>query len=267
MATTIRTGFVKFSLDGYVERKLKYRCTIYEKEHSNGFQRAIKTIPTMCENTRTSFVKFPGDGHKGENLNFNTLDGKDKDICSIKPSTLSEHVVRARPKVGAKRRKSKKRTPIRTTANRMCACGDIYCNFVTKFLGKVITEKCSYVHPGKVNKNRNKQLRAEEIYMQLVRFRETRNEMFSMKIPTAPPKNARFNEIHYPMLFLREYEGSQKIPQSIDVELAKRSKMFKDNLVGYYKHFRKKRVAVVPSLNTHQAIQVLILYFDEHTYL
>ena len=141
--------------------------------------------------------------------------------------------------------------------NRTCACGDVYCNYISRFLGTTKTEKCYYTHPDKCNKDVNKQLRSEEIYKRLTEFRKIRNEMFEDQVPTEPPKNVRFNEIHYPILFLRSINESKKrIPSSIDVQLAKQTNMFKEDLVGYYRHFRQTRVAVVPTLNTHQTIQV-----------
>ena len=94
-------------------------------------------------------------------------------------------------------------------------------------------------------------------------FRKVRNDLFVTQVPPDPPKNTRFNEIHYPILFLiravKMCKGKRGIPKSIDVDVAKKTNMFKGDLVRYYKRYRKKRVVVVPTLNAHQTIQARIM--------
>ena len=46
----------------------------------------------------------------------------------------------------------------------------------------------------------------------------------------------------------------------MDVDVAKETNMFKQDLVRYYTHDRKNRVVVVPTLNAHQAIQARIMF-------
>lgn len=212
----------------------------------------------MSTNVRTSFAKFFVDGRCGKRLKFTRTCG----ISTTKRTDPINHGVRTGPKVSTVLRKvTTGKSRQGKYQNRMCACGDIYCNYISRFLGTQITEKCSYPHPDNGNTDVNKQLRSEKIYRQLTKFRKLRNDLFTIQVPPDPPKNTRFNEIHYSMLFLRSIKGSiQKIPHSIDVELAKQTNMFKEDLVGYYSHQRKTRVVVVPTLSAHQAIQVYTMF-------
>ena len=209
--------------------------------------------PRMTKITRNGFVKFCLDGRCGKKVKF------------IKAWVVShtKPVVRTGlKKVSETTRKTGKPTKKRSP-NRMCACGDKYCNHISKFLGTIITEKCCYQHPDRCNKNDNKQLRCEKIHHHLVTCRKTRNDLFKRSVSEAPPKNVRFNEIHYSISFLMravkicETKGSvRRIPESIDVEVATKTNMFRKDLVCYNTHHRKHRVVVVPTLNAHQAIQV-----------
>ena len=194
----------------------------------------------MSTITRKGFVKFTLDGHSGNKIPF---------------------VVRTGPKMSVTSRKKGNPTKDRNT-NRTCACGDIYCNHISKFLGTMITEKCSYQNPDQRNKDPNKQLRCEKIYHQLVTCRKTRNDLFKTPVSEVPPKCGRFNEIHYSMSFLMRAvkRSKRRIPESMDVGVAKETNMFREDLVRYYKHYRKERVVVVPTLNAHQAIQVYIMF-------
>ena len=200
--------------------------------------------PTMTKITRNGSVKFCLDGRCGNKVKFTNA----WVFSQIKPAGIL-------PETG---KPKKKRYP-----NRMCACGDKYCNHISKFLGTIITEKCCYQHPDRCNKNDNKQLRCEKIHHHLVTCRKTRNDLFKRSVSEAPPKNVRFNEIHYSISFLMravkicETKGSvRRIPESIDVEVATKTNMFRKDLVCYNTHHRKHRVVVVPTLNAHQAIQV-----------
>lgn len=211
----------------------------------------------MSTTSRNSYVRFSLDGHRGKKVKF-TSSSRACGIPLTKRAATLNHFVRTGPKQTKMPRKV-------TTGisrqhkfpNRMCACGDGYCNYISRFLGTVITKKCSYVTPDKGNSNANKQLRSEKIYQKLTRFRKVRNDLFKTQVLTEPPQNTRFNEIHYSMLFLRSIKAfATRIPLLIDVELAKETNMFKKDLVGFCRHKNKKRVVVVPTLNTHQAIQV-----------
>ena len=210
----------------------------------------------MSTTCRNSFVRFSLDGHCGKKVKFTTC--RVWGISRTKLAVTSKYTVRTGPKQTKMSRKVTNRMSRQHKfPNRMCACGDVYCNYISRFLGTVITKKCSYVPPDKGNSNANKQLRSEKIYQKLTRFRKVRNDLFKIQVPTEPPKNTRFNEIHYSMLFLRTIKAfATRIPLLIDVELAKKTNMFKKDLVGFCRHQNKKRVVVVPTLNTHQAIQV-----------
>ena len=195
----------------------------------------------MSTLTRNGFVKFTLDGHSGEKIPF---------------------VVRTGPKTSVTSRKKGKPTKKRYV-NRTCACGDSYCNHVSKFLGTVITSKCSYRHPNKYNKNPNKQFRCQKIHHQVVTCRKTRNDLFEIPVPEVPPEGGRFNEIHYSLSFLMSAVKrgcERRIPETMDVEEAKETNMFRKELVRYYTHYRKERVVVVPTLNAHQAIQVYNMF-------
>ena len=210
--------------------------------------------PTMTKITRNGYVKFCLGGRCGNKVKFTNA----WVFSQIKPAGMFDNVVMSGlKKVSQTSRKTGKPTKKRYP-NRMCACGDKYCNHISKFLGTIITEKCCYQHPDRCNKDDNKQLRCEKIHHHLVTCRKTRNDVFKSSVSEVPPEGARFNEIHYSMSFLIKAAKrcKRRIPESMDVEEAKETNMFRQDLVGYYTHDRKKRVVVVPTLNAHQAIQV-----------
>ena len=145
-----------------------------------------------------------------------------------------------------------------TRTGRICACSDPYCNIVAKFLGSLITSKCSYSHPSNKDiKTENKRLRCESIFMQILKWRRERNELFvGHQVSEEPRPRDRFNEIHYPILFLRRYNKRRRIPESVEIVEAKEWNMFDKSLVVMDTHYRRERVVVVPTLSTHEAIQV-----------
>ena len=215
--------------------------------------------PTMTKITRNGSVKFCLDGRCGNKVKFTNA----WVFSQIKPAGMFDNVMMTGlKKVSETSRKTGKPTKKRYP-NRMCACGDKYCNHISKFLGTIITEKCCYQHPDRCNKNHNRQLRCEKIHHHLVTCRKTRNDLFKRSVSEAPPKDVRFNEIHYSISFLmrvvkicKTKRSVRRIPESIDVEVATETNMFSKDLVCYYTHHRKHRVVVVPTLNAHQAIQV-----------
>ena len=143
--------------------------------------------------------------------------------------------------------------------NRCCACGDPYCNIITKFLGTVLVKtKCSYAYPSKLQ-SKKKQFRSKQIRLKLTEFRTNTNKRFRHQIPSEPHKNDRFNEIHYPISFLNKFKTNRRIPESIDIDMAKQVNMFRHDLVRADSHTRKQCVVVVPTLDAHQSIQVNIL--------
>ena len=239
MSTITRKGFVKFSLNGRCGNKMQFTCVTCKRKPSDVLSR--RNDPTMSTITRNGFVKFCLDGRCGKKVKF------------VKAWVVSQtHVYARSRKVKTEKLREK------TFVNRPCACGDMYCNHISKFLGSMITEKCSYQNPDQCNKHPNKQLRCEKIYHQLVTCRKTRNDLFKTPVSEVPPKCGRFNEIHYSMSFLMRAvkRSKRRIPESMDIVVAKETNMFREDLVCYYAHHRKHRVVVVPTLNAHQAIQV-----------
>ena len=250
--TTTRNRFVKFSLDGCCGEKVEFTQDICRRKPSTGSYRTDPTIPTMMK--CNGFVRFFVDSRCGQKMKLTSRRvPRTCVISTTKASGVIDHVVKT-----GKSRQHKSR-------NQTCACGDIYCNYISKFLGTMITAKCRYTNPNEGNRSSKKQFRCEKIHNQLVMFRKVRNDLFVTQVPPDPPKNARFNEIHYPILFLIRAvkmckgKGKRGIPKSIDVDVAKKTNMFKADLVRYYKRDRKKRVVVVPTLNAHQTIQARIM--------
>ena len=212
--------------------------------------------PTMTKITRNGYVKFRLDGRCGDKVKFTHA----WVFSQIKPAGVFDNVVRTGlKKVSETSRKTGKPTKKRYP-NRMCACGDKYCNHISEFLGTIITEKCCYQHPDRCNKDGNKRLRCEKVHHHLVQCRKQRNDLFKRSVSETPPKGARFNEIHYSISFLMRAvkicKTKRRIPESIDVKMATETDMFRNDLLRYYSHHRTKRVVVVPTLNAHQAIQV-----------
>lgn len=157
-------------------------------------------------------------------------------------------------------KKTKGRSKRKKTNNyRQCACGDMYCNTISRFLGSVIiTGQCSYCHPSDgTTKKASKRKRSRAIHNEVIKWRNQTNCRFTHQVSKEPSsRNIRFNEIHYPIMFLNKFRGSRKIPESIKMEFAKQTDMYRSNLVTYCKHLRKAVVLVVPTLSAHQAIQV-----------
>ena len=212
--------------------------------------------PTMTKITRNGYVKFCLGGRCGNKVKFTNA----WVFSQIKPAAMFDNVVMSGLKKVSETSRNTGKPTKKRYRNRMCACGDKYCNHISKFLGTIITEKCCYQHPDRCNKDDNKQLRCEKIHHHLVTCRKTRNDLFKRSVSEDPPKGARFNEIHYSISFLMRAvkicKTKRRIPESIDVEAATETNMFRKDLVCYYAHHRKHRVVVVPTLNAHQAIQV-----------
>lgn len=144
---------------------------------------------------------------------------------------------------------------------RSCACGDPYCNIITTFLGtRIVSSKCCYALPSKSQKPK-KRFQSQAIVKKLKHFRINTSERFRLlrQMILKPTKYVRFNEIHYPILFLNKFMGNRRIPESIDIDLAKEVNMFHDDMVWLNSHM-KPCVIVAPTLDAHQAIQVNILY-------
>ena len=148
--------------------------------------------PRMTKITRNGFVKFCLDGRCGKKVKF------------IKAWVVShtKPVVRTGLKKVSETSQKTGKTTKKSHPNRMCACGDVYCNHISKFLGKMITTKCSYRHADQCNKDDNKKLRRQKIQHHLLTCRKTRNNLFKRSVSEDPPQGVRFNEIHYSMSFL-----------------------------------------------------------------
>ena len=148
--------------------------------------------------------------------------------------------------------KNKKRS-----RNDVCACGDTYCNRIMKFVGHVITEKIHYRRPSLcgTNTSQKKLTRNRKIHVQIKRWRSLQNLRFpGNQISVTPSNSARFNEIHYPVRFLKEQKRSKvcRIPMEMGVELAKKVNMFSDDFV----YENKNTVLTIPTLNSWETIQV-----------
>jgi hypothetical protein len=142
--------------------------------------------------------------------------------------------------------------------NESCMCGEKYCNSIAKFLGSVVTGRLSYKRPSSFINNGGsaKSLkRCEIIHRRIQEWRKDQQNQ-NNKISILPSKTARFNEIHYPILFLKEKKKNARLPMQISVDLARRSKMYSSDFV-----FNKK-VLVIPTLKAHEAIQVCLLHLD-----
>jgi len=150
--------------------------------------------------------------------------------------------------------KYKKRRRFR---NEVCACGDVYCNYILKFLGFVVTPKCHYKRPYLCDeKTTQKKVKRNGIIHKRVKmWRLLQNSRFpGNPISVTPSKSVRFNEIHYPVRFLKEQKRRKacRIPMEMGVELAKKTNMFSDDFV----YDNKNIVLTIPTLNSRESIQV-----------
>ena len=77
------------------------------------------------------------------------------------------------------------------------------------------------------------------------------------QISVTPSKSVRFNEIHYPVRFLKEQKRrkARRISMEMGVELAKKVNMFSDDLV----YDNKNTVLTIPNLDSWESIQVQLL--------
>ena len=141
--------------------------------------------------------------------------------------------------------------------NDVCACGDTYCNLIMKFVGHVINEKYHYRRPSLcgTNTSQKKLTRNRKIHVQIKRWRSLQNSRFpGNQISVTPSNSVRFNEIHYPVRFLKEQKRREvcRIPMEMGVELAKKVNMFSDDFV----YDNKNTVLTIPTLNSWESIQV-----------
>ena len=149
--------------------------------------------------------------------------------------------------------------------NESCLCGNKYCNSVAKFLGSVVNAKCHYKRPSVFDNKRfpKKLKRSKIIHSRVQEWRKDQNR-------SPPSRTARFNEIHFSIVFLKEHKEWSRLPMEISLDLAARSKMFDHDFVW------DNKTLVIPTLKTHEAIQVsyknmydclimLLLKHNEHT--
>lgn len=158
-----------------------------------------------------------------------------------------------------------------------CACGDPLCNRIGEFLGHVVTMKCGYRRSSefedeqkkrkKVRGVQIKRKRCELIHEEIVamrrRFLEDKHERArkytQTQISKEPAKSSRFNEIHYPIAFLQKMKNAIRLPMGIEICEATLWGMYREDFLYHCTHSKRKKVLVVPTLGTHQAIQVVIL--------
>ena len=144
--------------------------------------------------------------------------------------------------------------------NDVCACGDIYCNHIMNFLGHVINKKCHYQRPslcdGKTS--HKKLIRNQKIDDRIKMWRSLQNSRFpENRISVTPSKSVRFNEIHFPIQFLKEQKRKKtcRIPMGMTVELSKKLNMFSDDSL-YDDNNKNTTVLTIPPLNSWESIQV-----------
>ena len=173
---------------------------------------------------------------------------------SLSPVVTSESIVDTRDAV--KRNAINVHVRKHRSRNESCMCGERYCNNIAKFLGSVVTSRCSYKRPSAFNNGgSSKSLkRCEIIHHRVQEWRKDQGNR-NNKISILPSKTARFNEIHYPILFLKEKKTSCRLPIAISENLARRAEMYSSDFV-----FNKK-VLVIPTLKAHEAIQVFLIIY------
>ena len=168
---------------------------------------------------------------------------------SLSP-VISESIVDTRDTV--KRNTTDVYTRKHRPRNEVCMCGDKYCNRIAKFLGSVVTRRCSYTRPSEFNNGRSLECltRGEIIHRRIQGWRKEQQKQ-NNKISIVPSKTARFNEIHYPILFLKKKKTYRRLPMKISKTLARRANMYSCDYVC------NKKVFVIPNLKADEAIQVL----------
>ena len=131
-----------------------------------------------------------------------------------------------------------------------CACGDKTCNDLAKSVEVILKKACSYARPtrrltatsiAKLSElERSKVLRQQKIHEKVMSWRKECN------VEGMPPKRVRFNELHYPLKFLRAMKklGKKAVPRRVTVAIAKQCDMFHPSLVV------GKQVVTVPTLST-----------------
>ena len=135
--------------------------------------------------------------------------------------------------------------------NETCSCGDVYCNQIVTFLGSVVSKRCSLTRV--VPNTSEKTLKRRKLILSRVRrWRQTQNKRFPKNpIKETPSKSSRFNEIHYPILFLNAHKEKKRLPMEITVDLAKKTNIFSCDSV----YVKTDTIFVIPTLTTHDAIQ------------
>ena len=131
--------------------------------------------------------------------------------------------------------------------NEPCMCGNKYCNSVAKLLGSMLNVECHYERPFTCDNERfPKKLKRSKIIHS--RIQEWRQDQHS-----APPlRTARFNDIHFSIVVLKEHKGRNRLPMQISMDLTRRSKMFDHDFVW------NNKTLVIPTLKTQEAIQVCV---------
>ena len=140
-----------------------------------------------------------------------------------------------------------------------CACGNTWCNTVSKFLGPpVVSRNLCYKRPSQFKdpritySHKNKFKRAEIIDRQMRKWRKEFNNEWSLST------SARFNEIHYPRQFLHAFGECTRLPMTIPISLAKQVGMFREEYIVYNPRVKLHSVLVVPCLTATQAMQDVI---------
>ena len=136
-----------------------------------------------------------------------------------------------------------------------CACGDVWCNSVSKFFGPpVANRKLCYRRPSQFKSppvtysHKNKLKRAQIVHNRMLEWRKECGNKVTLST------SARFNEIHYPRQFLHDVGECTRLPMTIPIPFAKKVGMFRDEYVVYNPRLDLHSVLVVPCVTTTDAL-------------
>ena len=131
--------------------------------------------------------------------------------------------------------------------NESCTCDNKYCNSVAKFLGSLVKVDVKYYakRPSEFDNQRfPKKLKRSKIIIS--RKREWREN----QIRSPPSRTSRLHDIHFPIAFLKEHKGWDRLSMRISLYSTATSKM------SHHAFVSNTKTLVIPILQTQGAIQV-----------